>query len=88
LVAHLHFLPIHKAKQKNAKELPSQRTTTRQTMNEITTTDRRAACNTGLAKVAVPRSADTFVVNHPPKADSASKFVVNIRQLRQAPNII
>jgi len=28
LVAHLHFLPLHKAKQKNAKELPSQRTTT------------------------------------------------------------
>ena len=28
MVAHLHFLPLHKAKQKNAKELPSQRTTT------------------------------------------------------------
>ncbi len=26
-------------------------------------TDRRAACNTGLAKVAVQCSADTFVVN-------------------------
>ena len=28
-----------------------------------TTVDRRAACNTGLAKVAVQCSADTFVVN-------------------------
>jgi hypothetical protein len=28
-----------------------------------TTTERRAACNTGLAKVAVQCSADTFVVN-------------------------
>ena len=63
MVAHLHFLPTHKAKQKNAKELPSQRTTTRQTMTETTATDRRAACNTGLAKVAVQCSADTFVVN-------------------------
>ena len=30
LVAHLHFLPTHNPTQKNAKELPSQRTTTRQ----------------------------------------------------------
>jgi len=30
LVAHLQFLQTHKAKQKTAKELPSQRTTTRQ----------------------------------------------------------
>jgi hypothetical protein len=28
-----------------------------------TAVDRRAACNTGLAKVAVQCSADTFVVN-------------------------
>jgi formate-dependent phosphoribosylglycinamide formyltransferase (GAR transformylase) len=28
LVAHLHFLPPHKSTLKNAKELPSQRTTT------------------------------------------------------------
>jgi hypothetical protein len=59
----LHFLPTHKTKQKNAKELPSQRTTTRQTMNETTTTDRRAACNSGFAKKRVQFSADTFVVN-------------------------
>lgn len=28
MVAHLHFLPTHKPTLKNAKELPSQRTTT------------------------------------------------------------
>ena len=33
LVAHLHFLPTHKPTLKNAKELPSQRTTTRQLKN-------------------------------------------------------
>jgi len=46
--------------------------------------DRRPACNTGLAKVAVQCSADTFVVNQ--------KFVLRInicgeiRHLRQARN--
>ena len=63
MVAHLHFFPTRKSTLKNAKELPSQRTKTPQTMNETTTTERRAACNTGLAKVAVQCSADTFVVN-------------------------
>ncbi len=57
------FFTNAKAKQKNAKEPPSQRTTTRQTMDRNTTTERRPACNTGLAKVAVQCSADTFVVN-------------------------
>ena len=52
-MAHLHFFPTHKAKQKNAKEPPSQRTTTRQPMTETTTTDRRAACNSGFAKKRV-----------------------------------
>jgi len=32
-------------------------------VNKTTMTDRRAADNTGLAKVAVQCSADTFVVN-------------------------
>jgi len=32
-------------------------------MDRKTTTDRRAACNTGLAKVAVQCSANTSVVN-------------------------
>jgi hypothetical protein len=31
LVAHLHFFPTHKPTLKNAKELPSQHTTTQQT---------------------------------------------------------
>jgi hypothetical protein len=53
LVAHLHFLPTHKPTLKNAKELPSQLTTTRQTMNETNTKDRRAACNSGFAKKRV-----------------------------------
>ncbi len=61
MVAHLHFLPTHKAKHKNAKELPSQRTTTRQTMNETTTTDRRAACNMGFAKWRVTCFYDSLV---------------------------
>jgi len=39
------------------------RTGTLQTRNDSTSTDRRAACNTGLAKVAVQYSADTFLVN-------------------------
>ena len=84
MVAHLHFLPTHKPTLKNAKELPSQRTTTRQTMNETTMTERRAACNTGLAKVAVQCSADSFVVNQ------TLVLRINIcgenRHLRQARN--
>jgi len=63
LVAHLHFLPTHKPALKNAKELPSQRTKTRQTMNETTTTDRRAACNSTYPKGGVSCSKDSFVVN-------------------------
>ncbi len=51
-VAHLHFLPTQKPKQKNAKELPSQRTKTLQTMDRQATTDRTPAPNTGLEKVA------------------------------------
>ena len=39
------------------------RTRTLQTRHDSTSTERRAACNTGLAKVAVQCSADTFVVN-------------------------
>jgi hypothetical protein len=47
-------------------------------------TQKRAATNTGLAKVAVQFSADTFVVNQ------SSVLRINIcgenRHLRQAPN--
>jgi len=61
------FLPTHKAKQKNAKEPPSHRTTNRRdsaNFRQQTFMDREArTANTGLAKVAVQCSADTFVVN-------------------------
>ena len=58
LLAHFHFSPTHKPTLKNAKELPIKHTTT-----ETTTTDRRAAYNKVLAKVAVQCYANTFVVN-------------------------
>ncbi len=49
-----------------------------------TAVDRRAACNTGLAKVAVQCSAETFAVNQ------SLVLRINIcaenRHLRQAPN--
>jgi hypothetical protein len=57
---------------------------TMQTMDSRATTDRTPAPNTGLAKVAVQCSADTFVVNQ--------TFVLRInfcgenRHLRQARN--
>ena len=52
-VAHLHFLPTQKPKQKNAKELPSQRTKTLQTMDRQATTERTPAGNSGFAKKRV-----------------------------------
>jgi hypothetical protein len=39
------------------------RTETQQTRHDSTTTERRGACNTGLAKVAIQCTADTFEVN-------------------------
>ena len=62
MVAHLHFLPTHKPTLKNAKELPSQRTMTRQ-QKRNGQTEKGTTANTGLAKVADLCSADTFVVN-------------------------
>jgi hypothetical protein len=53
LVAHLHFLLTHKAKRKNAKELPSQRTKTLQTMDRQATTEKTPAGNSGFAKKRV-----------------------------------
>jgi len=47
------------------------------------TNDRRATTNTGLAKVAVQRSADTFVVNQS-LVHRINNCVEN-RHLRQAP---
>jgi len=49
LVAHLHFLPTHKPTLKNAKELPSQHTTTRQTETK-TRPEKGRSANRGLAK--------------------------------------
>jgi hypothetical protein len=51
-----------------------------------TTVDRRAACNTGLAKVAVQCSADTFVVNQ--VWFSASTFVVKIATFAKPESVI
>ena len=63
MVAHLHFLPLHKAKQKNAKELPSQRTTT-------DTMDRQQHDRKNNEHITAPTrnwrfsaSYDSFVVN-------------------------
>jgi hypothetical protein len=50
LVAQLHFLPTQKPNKKNAKELPSQRTKTLQTMDRQATTERTPAGNSGFAK--------------------------------------
>jgi len=88
LVAHLHFLPTHNPTLKNAKELPSQRTTTRQTMNETTTTDRRAACNSGFAKKRVQWLiehstshqilwyVDSFVLRNPLLRKAAKRYMI------------
>jgi hypothetical protein len=83
-VAHLYFLQPHRPTLKNPKEPPSQCTKTLQTMNRQATTDRTPAGNSGLAKVAVSFSADTFVVKE------SSVLRINIcgenRHLRQAAN--
>ena len=47
------FFANAKAKQKNAKELPSQRTKTLQTMDRQATTERTPAGNSGFAKKRV-----------------------------------
>ena len=66
------------------KSMPAQQHIHSNTTDRLTTKDRRAACNTGLAKVAVQWSADTFVVN------KSLVLRINIcgqnRHLRQAPN--
>jgi len=51
LAAHLHFSNA-KAKQKKAKELPIQRQDSLKSTGQHCDERRRAACNTGLAKVA------------------------------------
>jgi hypothetical protein len=66
------------------KSVPAQTHRQSITADRQTTTERRAACNTGLAKVAVQCSADTFVVNQ------SLVLRINIcgenRHLRQARN--
>jgi hypothetical protein len=66
------------------KSVPAQPHRQSDTADRQTTTERRAACNTGLAKVAVQCSADTFVVNQ------SLVLRINIcgenRHLRQARN--
>jgi hypothetical protein len=84
LVAHLYFLPTLKPKQKNPKELPSQRTKTLLTMDRQASTERTPAGNTGLAKVAVQCFADTFVVNQ--SLVLRISFCGENRHLRQARN--
>ena len=61
LLAHLHFLPTLKAKQKNAKEPSSQRTKTAVNIDRQATTERTPACNSTYPKGGVSCSADTFV---------------------------
>jgi len=51
-------------------------------MDRKTTTDRTPACNSGLAKVAVQCSADTFVVNQ--TLVHRINICGNNRHLRQA----
>jgi len=51
-------------------------------MDRKATTDRRPACNSGLAKVAVQCSADTFVVNQ--TLVLRINICGEIRHLRQA----
>ena len=61
LVAHLHFLPLHKPTLKNAKELPSQRTSTDK-MNEQTATEKeQRRHNIGFAKWRVQCFYDSLV---------------------------
>jgi hypothetical protein len=62
LVAHLYFFPTHKAKQKNPKELPSQRTNDSQMSGQKATEKEQRRHNSGLAKKRVSCFYDTFVV--------------------------
>jgi hypothetical protein len=84
LVAHLQFFQTHNTSQKTAKEPPSQRTTTDQMNGQMAYRQEGRTANTGLAKVAVQCSADTFVVNQ------SLVLRINIcgedRHLRQARN--
>ena len=79
--SHTFATPTSQSLQKSVSALPHRHS---YKADRQTTTDRRAACNTGLAKVAVQCSADTFVVNQ------SLVLRINIcgenRHLRQARN--
>jgi len=84
LVAHLHFFQTHKAKLKNAKEPPSQRTTTVQTRPDRATKDRTTAANSGFKKLAVQWLNEVLCfVSSSLLADS---FVLRNRQLLKPAN--
>ena len=84
MVAHLYFFPTHRPTLKKSKRAP--KPTHQDTANMDGHSDRRESTtgNTGLAKVAVQCSADTFVVNQ------SLVLRINIcgenRHLRQARN--
>ena len=63
MVAHLQFFPTSQSQAKNSKRAtrPTHKYTTMD--RQLTTEKEERRHNTGLAKVAVQCSADTFVVN-------------------------
>ena len=83
-----YFLPTHNPAQKNKKSLQATAHDSAKVQCKLDTTtlrpDRRAADNTGLAKVAVQYSADTFVVNQ--SLVLRSHICGENRHLRQARN--
>ncbi len=82
--AHLQFAQANRTKPKLQKSLLCQRTKTQQMDRQTTYREEERRHNTGLAKVAVQCSADTFVVNQ------SLVLSINIcgenRHLRQARN--
>ncbi len=62
LEAHLHFLPILKPKLKNAKELPSLHTTTRQKTNEMERLKKALGHNRGLNAMGAEVVNSTIVL--------------------------
>ena len=82
-VAHLYFLQPHRPTQKNPKEPPSKHNRHEMTTNNHDRKEGRSA-NTGLAKVAVQCSVDTFLVNQ--SLVLRINFCGENRHLRQARN--
>ncbi len=84
LVAHLHFLPILKPKLKNAKELPSLHTTTRQKTNEMERLEKALGHNRGLNAMGAEVVNSTFVL--PLSSCGKLHICASNPPLRQAPN--